>query len=275
MTTEPTREEALLACPFCGGEAEADEGRPYRNISTGAHGTGIAVYCRDCPLEIMICRGDVPDIELEQVVELWNRRASPPSQSVSEQALRTALIECGRAAGCILADEVSNDFLMLVPAEVKARLAIERALQSAPPAVGREPTEAMVGDADERETDGPTDVLGVEIRWFPAEAHRLYRIGKGDDGQHYATRQLSPMFCFSGPHCEDVEEMAGKAIEAYMRGVPLVSPPIPAEVEGLAEIIADAQRMIERGTGTIDAGQMHDFVRAVAALNKEPDHGRG
>lgn len=40
--------------------------------------------------------------------------------------LRNALIESGRAAGAILADDVSTDFLMLIPVEVKAKLAAHR-----------------------------------------------------------------------------------------------------------------------------------------------------
>lgn len=36
--------------------------------------------------------------------------------------MRGALIEAGRAAGAFLSNEVSDDFLMLVPGEVKAKL---------------------------------------------------------------------------------------------------------------------------------------------------------
>ena len=42
------------------------------------------------------------------------------------QDLRCALIECGRAAGAFLTDEVSNEFLMLVPGEVKAKIEADR-----------------------------------------------------------------------------------------------------------------------------------------------------
>jgi len=38
------------------------------------------------------------------------------------ERLRSALIQCGRAAGAGLADTVSADFLMLVPGEVEAKI---------------------------------------------------------------------------------------------------------------------------------------------------------
>jgi len=40
------------------------------------------------------------------------------------ERLRGALIECGQAAGCLLAQEVSTDFLMGVPAEVRAKMSV-------------------------------------------------------------------------------------------------------------------------------------------------------
>ena len=64
----------LLPCPFCGEPAELDTQRAYRVITNGNMGDGIAVYCTACPADMMICRADVPDIQPEQVVELWNRR---------------------------------------------------------------------------------------------------------------------------------------------------------------------------------------------------------
>jgi len=47
-----------------------------------------------------------------------------------EEELRKALIACGRNVGAWLADEVSSEFLMLVPEEV--RLVVERLKASAP-----------------------------------------------------------------------------------------------------------------------------------------------
>jgi len=40
------------------------------------------------------------------------------------ERLRAALIECGQAAGCLLSPEVSTDFLMGVPAEVRAKMSL-------------------------------------------------------------------------------------------------------------------------------------------------------
>lgn len=75
---EPVAGE-LLPCPFCGGAAETDSQQAYRNISTGRTETAVAVYCTSCGAQHTICRGDVPDAELSDVTELWNKRAAPPS----------------------------------------------------------------------------------------------------------------------------------------------------------------------------------------------------
>lgn len=44
------------------------------------------------------------------------------AQQAEIARLRGALIQCGRSCNAILADDVSTDFLMLVPAEVGARI---------------------------------------------------------------------------------------------------------------------------------------------------------
>lgn len=50
-----------------------------------------------------------------------------PREAADEiKRLRAALIECGRAAGAHLADDVSTDFLMHVPGEVRAKLSANR-----------------------------------------------------------------------------------------------------------------------------------------------------
>ena len=80
--------DELKPCPMCGGPAEMDTLRGYRRWSDGSVGNAIAVYCTECTLEISVCRDDVPDIEPEQVAEMWNRRAQPAAQalpSITEQ----------------------------------------------------------------------------------------------------------------------------------------------------------------------------------------------
>src|SRR5690606_29466415 len=65
-----------------------------------------------------------------------DRDAARAALSVLEpriEALRKALIDAGRNAGALLADDVSDEFLAYVPGEVKGRIeALERA-----PAVAR------------------------------------------------------------------------------------------------------------------------------------------
>jgi hypothetical protein len=48
--------------------------------------------------------------------------AKPAAANAEIARLRDALIRCGRMAGAILSDDVSTEFLMLVPAEVEARI---------------------------------------------------------------------------------------------------------------------------------------------------------
>ena len=64
----------LKPCPFCGGDAELDTMQPYRNFVSGQIESAVAVFCRDCSVQISVCVPDVPDITPEQVVEMWNRR---------------------------------------------------------------------------------------------------------------------------------------------------------------------------------------------------------
>jgi len=77
----------LKPCPFCGGAAEMDTRQAYANYVTGRHQTGIAIYCVACGVQAMICRGDVPDVEPEQVMEIWNARAALPSTTSSGEAM--------------------------------------------------------------------------------------------------------------------------------------------------------------------------------------------
>jgi hypothetical protein len=62
---------------------------------------------------------------VQQMEQIALQALRTPSKEVSGEVerLRDALIRCGRAAGALLADNVSTEFLMLVPAEVEARIA--------------------------------------------------------------------------------------------------------------------------------------------------------
>lgn len=75
----------LAPCPFCGGEAENDSQRYYRNATTGRPETAAAVYCTKCNADMTWCYRDTPEVEPEHamslLVERWNTRhlASQPS----------------------------------------------------------------------------------------------------------------------------------------------------------------------------------------------------
>lgn len=73
-----TMQDELKSCPFCGGDAEMDTRQGYTNYFNGRPETGIAIYCRACGVQQMICRGDVPDVEPEHVISLWNARVPSP-----------------------------------------------------------------------------------------------------------------------------------------------------------------------------------------------------
>ena len=73
----------LKCCPFCGGEAESDSQRGYRNISTGNPENAAAIYCTKCNADMTWCYRDTPEVERDQVmtllIEQWNTRASTAS----------------------------------------------------------------------------------------------------------------------------------------------------------------------------------------------------
>lgn len=60
----------------------------------------------------------------ELVYEICHMQQKIEEQQVEIGRLRAALIDCGRQAGCLLADEVSTDFLMGVPDELRAKLSV-------------------------------------------------------------------------------------------------------------------------------------------------------
>ena len=78
----------LLPCPFCGGEAETDSRRSYRNITTGHMGRAVSVYCLKCNVESMICCEDQPEDSpedlLAHLIDQWNTRAALASAEQAE-----------------------------------------------------------------------------------------------------------------------------------------------------------------------------------------------
>jgi len=70
----------LLPCPFCGEPPEMDTQQSYMNQATGNLGTAVAVYCTKCPVQMSLCREDIPELSREDFVEIlvekWNARTS-------------------------------------------------------------------------------------------------------------------------------------------------------------------------------------------------------
>lgn len=86
--------DELKPCPMCGSPAEMDTQRGYRRMRDGSIGNAVAVYCTQCSLDISVCRDDVPDIEPEQVAEMWNRRVQPTTLAM--QALENCRLFAAR-----------------------------------------------------------------------------------------------------------------------------------------------------------------------------------
>lgn len=74
--------EKLLPCPFCGADAEQDYTRSFRHLSGGTIDHGAAIYCTSCNADMIMCRGDHPELSDEErmavMVENWNRRTPSP-----------------------------------------------------------------------------------------------------------------------------------------------------------------------------------------------------
>lgn len=94
----PSIKEALelKPCPFCGGDAESDCQRHYRNISTGNLEKSAAIYCTKCSADMTWCYRDTPEIEREQVMllltEQWNTRATLSQPTADRREIVARLI---------------------------------------------------------------------------------------------------------------------------------------------------------------------------------------
>lgn len=106
---------ALQCCPFCGGEAELDTRRSYRQIVTGNLGSGVAVYCVSCDADMMRCREDVPDVAAEDLIAAWNRRA-PATREQIGRAIASADGE-DYMEDCMRFDRYASAVLRLLGAE--------------------------------------------------------------------------------------------------------------------------------------------------------------
>jgi hypothetical protein len=69
----------ISSCPFCGGPAEMDTRRLYRNFRTGAVEDACAIYCLECCAEQSFCYRDEPGVDrdtiIADVVARWNTRS--------------------------------------------------------------------------------------------------------------------------------------------------------------------------------------------------------
>ena len=91
------------------------------------------------------------------------------------EQLRAALIACGRHAGAMLADDVSSDFLMLVPEEVRLKLAASQTEALARPVVGVQIPMALMQAVEDfiNEPQRSPDIEPMEVRDY---RHALYRV---------------------------------------------------------------------------------------------------
>ena len=80
----------LKPCPFCNGAAEIDYHQSYRNISTGALASAVAIYCTECLAHVTFCREDAGEMTTDDLAfiltEQWNKRACPPTPSTPSAA---------------------------------------------------------------------------------------------------------------------------------------------------------------------------------------------
>ncbi len=206
MTTKT--DITLLPCPFCGGEAEIDTRQGYLALGTGRLGNRIAAYCRGCNADMGVCIEDVPDIEPEQVANMWNRRAAVEADRQGRMPSNEEIEACGsggpmslvialdfaenpRPFGSLAAPADTNGelykALRVLAAEYRALVAEADALLSGQPAASMEPSgyayryPDCIRFNDGREVNGckPTETLPY---WFGAAPVAQEPVGVvGDD----------------------------------------------------------------------------------------------
>ena len=154
-----TDDEALrlAPCPFCGGVAEMDTQRGFREIVSGKLSDGVAVYCLSCSADMMLCRPDMRDCSTEDLIfmvrEQWNRRHHDAQQR-ADPLTWDGLTEYQKEAMRDLATAALDAETVVLRAEGVKR-------------VGREASEAMQDAALQLDGWGDGDIMLREI-WAAA-----------------------------------------------------------------------------------------------------------
>lgn len=152
----------LKPCPFCGGEAESDSARNYRNISTGTPEKAAAIYCTKCSADMTWCYRDTPEIERDQVmtllIEQWNTRAttSLEGDAVERVALRRTVLDILNS----VAPAVENLACNQEQAVDEVLAAVNEVAIQAATATGLVAGEAAIRAAERERCAGP-DLLAV------------------------------------------------------------------------------------------------------------------
>ena len=110
-TPNPNPSPELLPCPFCGGEAviTIDRGRDT-----------VGIECRKCTAHMTPSWSMASEVWARRS---WNTRVSQTLPAPGEVDFRALLIEAGRNAGAYIDDRVSDDFLKVIPEEVRLKIA--------------------------------------------------------------------------------------------------------------------------------------------------------
>lgn len=165
----------LKCCPFCGGEAESDSQRGYRNISTGNPENAAAIYCTKCNADMTWCYRDTPEIERDQVmtllIEQWNTRATASLQceDAVERVARISHAEVDKIVSDLMSANYSDKPRLAVAVGRAIVKANERGL-----ATGLVPNESAIR-ADERERCAKV----AEAEYADKNWHAMYRHAAG------------------------------------------------------------------------------------------------